>query len=218
MSLSQKLRNSADDIWRKIFKHPFVLELYSGVLPPEKFKFYIIQDYNYLVSIYKCLSLIAAKSEPDIAEKALEIAYLDASTEMENYRKLIGQLGLTMDDVLSTEPAPTNEAYMNFLLKTCALYPPIEGLTAVLPCFWSYMEIAYENRELLEYNNSKLYRDWCMVYLSEEYKSMVSSLKSLVDKYGKEYKFSRLKQLFTLGSRYEYLFWDMAYNMETWTI
>ena len=218
MSLSQMLRESVDDIWRKIFKHPFVLELYSGVLPLEKFKFYIIQDYNYLVSMYKCLSLIAAKSEPDIAEKALEIAYLDASTEMENYRKLIGRLGLTMEDVLSTEPAPTNEAYMNFLLKICALYPPIEGLTAILPCFWSYMEIAEVNKELLEYNRDGLYRSWCEVYLSDEYKSMVSSLRSLVDRYGSKYDVERLKHIFKLGSRYEYLFWDMAYNMEDWMI
>ncbi len=218
MSLSQELRAYVDGIWERIFKHPFVLELYSGVLPIEKFKFYIIQDYNYLVSMYKCLSLIAAKSDPDIAEKALEIAYLDASTEMENYRKLISELGLTMDDVLSTEPAPTNEAYMNFLIKTCALHPPIEGLTAILPCFWSYMEIAEVNKELLKYNEDELYRSWCMVYLSDEYKSMVSSLRSLVDRYGSGYDIDRLKYLFKLGSRYEYLFWDMAYNMEVWKI
>lgn len=218
MSITRELRESVDDIWRKIFKHPFVIELYRGDLPLEKFKFYIIQDYNYLVSMYKCLSLIAAKSEPDIAEKALEIAYLDASTEMENYRKLIGRLGLTMDYVLSTEPAPTNEAYMNFLLKTCALEPPIEGLTAILPCFWSYMEIAEVNRELLEHNDNELYRSWCEVYLLDEYKSMVNSLKDLVDKYGPGYDIDRLKHLFKIGSRYEYLFWDMAYNMESWKV
>ncbi len=218
MTLTSQLRASVDNIWRRIFRHPFVVELYNGTLPMEKFKYYIIQDYNYLVTMYKCLSLIAAKSEPEIAEKALEIAYLDASTEMENYRELIGKLGLSMDDVLSTEPAPTNEAYMNFLLKTCALHPFIEGLTAILPCFWSYMEIAQVNQELLRGNGVELYRSWCEVYLSDDYIIMVENLRFLVDRYGVEYDFGRLEKLFRLGSRYEYLFWDMAYNMEKWEI
>jgi len=218
MSLTDILRRSVDDIWSKIFRHPFVIELYRGSLPINKFRFYIIQDYNYLVTIYKCLSLIAAKSDPDIAEKALEIAYIDASTEMMNYRELINRLGLSMDEVLSTEPSPTNEAYMNFLIRVCALNDPVEGLTSLLPCFWSYMEIADVNRALLEENDVDLYREWCQVYLSSEYRSIVDDLKGLIDRYGVGYDVERLKKIFRLGSRYEYLFWDMAYNLEVWKI
>ncbi|HID73249.1 TPA: thiaminase II, partial [Candidatus Micrarchaeota archaeon] len=43
MKLSESLRREADFIWRKILEHPFVVELYSGRLDVERFKFYILQ-------------------------------------------------------------------------------------------------------------------------------------------------------------------------------
>ncbi|MCE4625038.1 MAG: thiaminase II [Desulfurococcales archaeon] len=218
--LTETLYRSAEHIWEKIVSHPFVLELYSGKLPVEKFKFYVVQDYNYLIGMMRTFSLIAAKADPETAALALEIAHADATVEMENYKRLLPRLGLTLEQVIATEPAPTNVAYMNYLITTAALGTPLEGLVAVLPCFWSYQYIAERLKDALKDNPNPLYREWAQVYLSREYKDLVDRLKEAADKLFEEEggRLSILKKIFVTGSRYEYMFWDMAYRIERWPI
>ena len=218
MGLTDRLRRDVEYIWAKIFNHPFVIQLYDGTLPISKFKYYIIQDYNYLISMMRCFSLIAAKAGPSVSAKALEIALADATTELENYKKLLGKLDLSFNDVVNIEPAPTNLAYMNYLLATCALGTPLEGLVAVLPCFWSYLEIAEKLKDKLAANEVSIYREWCMTYLSSEYKNLVRDLRELVDSLWDGMNYDRYLKLFTRSSKYEYMFWDMAYREEQWPV
>ncbi len=218
MGLTDRLRRDVEYIWAKIFNHPFVIQLYDGTLPISKFKYYIIQDYNYLISMMRCFSLIAAKAGPSVSAKALEIALADATTELENYKKLLGKLDLSFNDVVNTEPAPTNLAYMNYLLATCALGTPLEGLVAVLPCFWSYLEIAEKLKDKLAANEVSIYREWCMTYLSSEYKNLVRDLRELIDTLWDGMNYDRYLKLFTRSSKYEYMFWDMAYREEQWPV
>lgn len=216
--LSDRLRRDADSIWRRILEHPFVVELYAGRLPLEKFKFYVVQDYNYLVGMMRCFSLIASKADYDVARAALEIAHLDATVEMENYKKLLGKLGLKVEDVVSEEPAPTNEAYMNFLIATSALGTPLESLVSTLPCFWSYAEIAEVHKDKLKANPVELYVEWASVYLSKEYLGLVERLKGIVDSLWDGRGYEKLRRIFITSSRYEYMFWDMSYRMERWHV
>jgi thiaminase/transcriptional activator TenA len=217
MSLTERLREDADFIWKKIFEHPFVIELYDGTLPLEKFKYYIIQDYNYLIEISRCFSIISSKSDFTIAKYALQMAYMDMTTEMDNYMKLLGELGLDFKDVVKIEPAPTNFAYMNFLIRICSLGSPIEGLVALLPCFWTYKEIAEYNKGRLVHNTNTIYKSWANTYLSSEYENLVNMLKNIID--ASSYTdYDNLKRIFILASKYEYMFWEMAYTMEKWKI
>ncbi len=218
MGLTDELRAAADRIWRKIFDHPFVVELFSGELPLDKFKYYIIQDYNYLITMYRCFSLIASKADYRLARKALELAYLEATTEMANYEKLLNGLGIAFDEVVRAEPAPTNEAYMNYLTSTCALKPPVHGLVAVLPCFWSYAEIAEKHRERLDSNANELYVEWAKTYTTNEYLQLVDELREFIDEYVKPHDKEELLRTFLTASKYEYMFWDMSYRMESWPI
>ncbi len=218
MSLTYELRVAADKIWQKIFNHPFVVELFSGTLPMEKFKYYIIQDYNYLITMYRCFSLIASKADYELARKALELAYIEATTEMANYGKLLRRLGLRLEDVMNVEPAPTNTAYMNYLTTTCVLNPPIYGMVAMLPCFWSYAEIAEKHRERLANNTNELYVEWAKTYVTEEYVQLVNDLRRVVDESGDLSDKNKLKRIFITASKYEYLFWDMSYKMESWPL
>jgi thiaminase/transcriptional activator TenA len=166
----------------------------------------------------KCFSLIASKADIELAKKALEIAHTDATTEMENYKRILGKLGLELRQVVESEPSPTNEAYMNFLIKTCALGTPLESLVAVLPCFWTYLEIAKYHKESLKNNPVKIYVEWAQPYLSKEYEALVTELIDLINSRSGNQEYAILKNLFIKGSRYEWMFWDMAYRMEKWPI
>lgn len=214
--ISEKLRNDARPIWNRIFSHPFVVELYSGKLPFEKFRYYILQDYAYLIGVIRAFSIISAKSEIEISGEILEIARMEATTEIENYRKLLNRMNLTMEDAIKTEVAPTNLAYVNFIISTSFLGNEYEGLASLLPCFWSYLEIWKRNSHLLEKNENEIYIQWAKEYGSKEYQALVKKLINLMDRAVGNYE--KLRKIFLTGSRYEYAFWEMAYTMERWHI
>ncbi len=207
-------------IWEAIKSHPFVQELYRGTLPLEKYRYYVSQDYYFLVGMTRAFALLAAKTRDyGLARKALWMAYSDANIELENYEKHLEEIGLTLEQVQTIEPAPTTLAYVNHVLSTCSLGDPAECLVSTLPCFWTYMWLPEQLGDLIEENKNKIYREWIETYRSKEYRELTMNLIKTVDDIGRGYiDIERLKWIFKTSSRYEYMFWNMAYNMEKWPI
>ena len=215
--ISERLRKDADFIWKEIFNHPFVIELYNGTLPLEKFKFYVLQDYSYLVTDMKNLSILSSKAESvEAMREMLEIAHLEATSELKNYEELLGKLGYSIEDAIKIEPTQINMSYASFLVATSSLKTFWEGLAAALPCFWSYAEIAEVHKDKLKGNENGLYLEWISAYLSEPYRDLVSKMRSLLD--SADIGYEKLKEVFIIASKYEYMYWNMAYNMEGWLI
>jgi len=214
MRVTEMLRRDCAHIWDRIVEHPFVIKLYDGTLPEENFRYYVLQDYNYLIGLMRCMCVIASKSDAELMQKTLALAQSEATTELENYQKVLSAIGLSMEDAIKAEPAPTNVAYMNFLLSTAYTKSSVEGLTALLPCFWSYAEIADRNKERLKNNKNEVYRAWASVYFADSTKKLVEDLRTLVD----SIDYNSARGIFFTASRYEYMFWDMAYNLERWVV
>ncbi|MBW1673687.1 MAG: thiaminase II [Deltaproteobacteria bacterium] len=219
MSVSERLHKDTEQVWNKIISHPFVVELYQGNLPMEKFKTYILQDYSYLVDAIKNFSIIASRAQSvDVMRETVEIAHLEATGEFQGYEDFLHTLGYTLDDAMQVEPFPVNLSYRGFLLTTSSMGASQEALVSVLPCFWSYLDIALYHQDALSSNPNKIYSDWASVYLSKEYAQLVEKLRRLVDLTGDDFSYEKLKSIFLTASRYEYMYWDAVYNFESWPV
>ena len=219
MRLSEKPKKDAEDIWKKIYVHPFVKELYEGTLPESKFRFYILQDYNYLISSIKNFSLLASRAEDGgIMRELLDIAYIESTGEFEGYKNFLKKMGLTIEEAENEEQIPAGISYEGFLLSTSTFKTYEEGITAVLPCYWSYEEIARFHKKKLNSNKNKLYREWASYYLEEDYLNLVNKIRKLVDEIKNDFPYNKLRYVFITSSRYEYMFWDSVYNIENWNI
>lgn len=215
--ISERLRRDADAVWKEILNHPFVVELYTGALPLNKFKFYVLQDYNYLVADMKNLSILSSKAESiEAMREMIEVAHLEATTEFASYEELLTKLGYTIEDAIRIETTPTTTSYVSFLLAMSSLRTFWEGLAATLPCFWTYAEIAEFHRDKLRENKNDLYSEWASVYLTEPYRDLIKRMRELLDNANVEYE--KLKEAFITASKYEYLYWSMAYDMEEWPV
>ena len=219
MKVTDQLRRDADCIWQHLVRHPFVVELYSGDLPLDKFKFYILHDYHYLTTAMKNFSLLAAKA-PTVEDlrDILDILHLETESEYEEYKKFLYRLGYSVQEAMEQEPIPISVSYGSFLLSTSTLKSYPEAITAVLPCFWSYAEIADYYGDKVENNKNPLYIDWVTVYGTDSYMNLVGKIKQLVNRVGKTCPYDKLLRIFTQASRYEYLFWNAVYTQEQWPV
>ena len=57
MLFSDELRQKAAPIWDREKRHPFVLGIGDGTLPLEKFRYYMQQDYVFLIDFCRAISL-----------------------------------------------------------------------------------------------------------------------------------------------------------------
>lgn len=219
MKITERLRKDSESEWKKIINHPFVVELYTGTLPMEKFNFYILQDYHYLVTAIKNFGVIASRADSvETMREVVEILHLESTSEFEGYGDLLIELGHTIEEASEIEPVPASVSYGSFLLSTSSTRPFAESITSVLPCFWSYAEIASSHRDRIEGNSNGIYREWAEVYLTDSYLSLVEKIKGLVNAAGERYQYDRLKNVFITASRYEHMFWDAVYNKDNWNL
>lgn len=219
-SFSERLRDEAVQIWERIFEHPFLVEMKEGKLSLERFRFYIRQDYAYLLDFARCLGLAAAKAV-DRETMSAFASLLEASltVEIEMLEDLGEKIGVSVEDLRASEQAPTNTAYVNHLLFVSYSGTVGEIMASMLPCMWTYQfigEILGGAHNLMEHS---IYSAWCETYRSKEYIELVDWYRRLTDRYAGESGPSiieKMRRHFMLSSRYEYMFWDMAYKMEEW--
>jgi thiaminase/transcriptional activator TenA len=221
-SFSARLREQCDGIWAGLHAHPFLGELTRGILPLEAFRFFIEQDLFFLPEFARCMAMGAAKSR---GEDELEFftRQLDGIIRLEipSNRRLLEQvIALGAEDRGGSRAiAPANLAYTSFLLATAAAGGPLEIIAAILPCSWSYVEIARGLKD--ELTEHPVYSDWVGFYLEDTEAELVLDMRETFDNLTREaapneLKRQQLTEIFMMSSRLEGMFWEMAYTLDQW--
>jgi thiaminase len=90
-----------------------------------------------------------------------------------------------------------------------------EIVSVMAPCPWTYLEIAQQLSTSSIHN--EIYSNWVKFYSSEESCKQVDEIKQILNILGRtenEKSKGMMKNHFTNACRYEYLFWEMAYNLD----
>lgn len=219
MKLTDTLRKKADAIWEANFDHPFVRGIGDGSLDEEKFKFYLAQDYVYLKDFCRFLAIGVAKSRNlDSMGRFSDLLGLTLKVEMDLHRSICTDFGISAEELEGTEPAPYCLGYSSYLLRIAYEGDFLDLLTAFLPCEWGYVEIGTRLRAR-GIPSHPHYAKWIETYASPEFRELTDSLKDLLNELtegASKDKLDRLQGVFNFSSRWERLFWDMAWNRETW--
>ena len=216
MKLSKVLYDSVEDIWNSYNEHPFVKGIENGELDLEKFKYYMIQDYIYLLDYSKifALGIVKAPNE-EIMRFFAELVHSTLNFEMSVHKKYMERLNITSDIIKNSKPSLSNTSYTNYMLWVSQNGDILDLLVSVLSCSWRYKVIAdkINNNPLAKEN--EFFGEWINGYISKEYEECNNKLIDLVDKLGEQCSDTRintLKTIFINCSKYEYMFWDMSYN------
>jgi thiaminase (transcriptional activator TenA) len=214
------LKQAAQPIWDAILAHPFLKELGAGILPHDRFLYFIRQDYLYLFEFARVLCLGGGKAEDlDTLEMFAKHAANTVAVERAMHTGFIQRLGLKAHELLDGERTPTTQAYTRHLLAVAREGTLGEIVAAVLPCYWIYREVG---RHLAACQPADpIYHDWIKAYGSETFANLVRQQLTLVDRLGARapiHESQRMRAHFIQSSRYEYLFWDDAYNLVAWPV
>jgi thiaminase (transcriptional activator TenA) len=203
LSRSEELRARAP-AWDEALAHPFVVGLGDGSLDEAAFRFYIRQDYLFLIDYGRLLSLGAARAPRlEWMRRFAGLALSVLDVEMALHREFAARWGVA--NLESEVAAPATSAYCNFLLRTAALDDFAALAAAVLPCMWSYAEIG---TSLASSATSDRYREWIDMYASSEFGELASWARSVVD----EVSGPGMEAAFAGSCEHEVAFWDAAFS------
>jgi len=220
MTFSQVLFHRIEDIYARILAHPFVNGLTDGSLAQEAFQFYAVQDALYLREFSRGLSVLAAKApEDDAAILFNDSAKTAIVVERALHGSFFAQWGLSSEEVLATCMAPNAMLYTSYLLRVAYERPFHEGLGAFLPCYWIYWEVG---KALVRQGSPvPIYQQWIQTYASDAFADTVQRVLALTDRVANgltEAQRNRTAEHFVMASRFEYMFWDMGYRLQSWDI
>jgi thiaminase/transcriptional activator TenA len=216
LSFSEDLRRDAWRVWESIFSHPFLQEVQTGVLPLEKFRYYALQDFHYLEGFGKTVAIALSKA-PDLLTLKQLARRINTPVERPLHARMFELLGIDEAEAERVGPSPTNLAYMNHMLTTASAGGVGEAAAALLPCPWTYHEIGSR----LKLPDHPVYNHWIEAYSSGLLAESTAAWRELVDRSASEggpTLRESMRRAFIISSRYEYLFWTMAYNTESWPV
>jgi thiaminase/transcriptional activator TenA len=221
-SFTARLRAQAAEIWRRELEHPFVRGLGDGSLPQDRFRFYLEQDYIFLVDYCRVFALAAAKAR-ELATMGLFAGLLTDTLkiEMQLHRDYCARLGISAAGLEAAAPAPVTHAYTRHLLTAAYAGTIADVVAAVLPCQLGYVEIATALAREGRGGGNSFYAEWIETYTSAGFVEGAERLSRLLDEMTDGMpprETEPLAKLFLTSSRYEYLFWEMAWRREGWPV
>lgn len=219
---SERLRESVLPLWQRQFQHPFVVALGDGSLPQANFQFYICQDALFLDVLTKIFGYATTKASDHGEMEQFGTCLLNTLlVEADLHRRYGERFGLTPAEMTATPMAPTNYAYTRHLLSIATTGTLAELLTAILPCAWIYAEVGRHLVGTTTVTSAHPYADWLNIYASPGFDAVGTWIREWLDTHtvkNRPEEDDHLQEIFLLSTRYEWLFWEMAWRLEQWSV
>lgn len=215
MSWSERAWENCAAVFESIKELPFLHELMDGSLAREKFLFYLRQDAIYLSEYGKILAVLAGR----LKQKEWREAFLGFSADTVAVEQALHQFYLHGQEG-NSEATPSNLLYTGHMWRQLANESSEEALAAVLPCFWVYKEVGdfvLANQKPGE----NPYQSWIDTYGGEEFAQAVAKAIAICDAVAAQASpvvQERMTEAFRLSFKLEWLFWQSAYELESWRV
>ncbi len=204
--------------WSAYVDHAFVRGLADGSLPEDAFRYYLQQDYLFLIQFARAYALAAYKADTleDMRAAAATVAAL-LDTEMRLHVEFCAGWGLSETQMATLPEDPSCVAYTRYVLDKGMAGDVLDLYAALVPCVVGYGEIgARLAADPGTVMNGNAYAPWIEMYSGEEYQEVargaIAQLDRLYEARGGERRDPGLLATFTAATRLEVGFWQMGLN------
>lgn len=206
---------AARPVYEKILEHPFVRALADGTLSAERFRFYLRQDALYLDGYARRLAHIAARlGRKEHTEAFLRFAADGIAVERALHEQFLGG-----EHPAPEEISPACLLYTS-VLESQATAPVEVEAAAVLPCFVVYQRVG-EAIHAQQQGTENPYRQWIETYADPTFAASTAEATAICDALADaagDATRRRMTDIFVRCTRMEWLFWESAWQLETWKI
>ncbi|MFW5678682.1 MAG: thiaminase II [Pseudomonadota bacterium] len=171
-ALARLIRANGAD-WEAFTRHRFVEGLGDGSLPEEAFRFYLVQDYRFLIHFARAWALAAFKSDDlDDIKSAAAVVHTLVDEEMQLHVETCAGWGLDEATLRTTPEHPANAAYTRYVLERGLAGDLADLLAALAPCVIGYAEIGARLASTPEATaDTNPYAGWVRTYAGDAYQS-----------------------------------------------
>jgi thiaminase/transcriptional activator TenA len=140
MRSSEILKQSCINDWNAATQHPFCAELASGILPIDKMRLYLAQDYTFIDNFVR-LAGSAIHHAPGLQDRLPLAQFLGVISGPENsyFQRSFGVLNLSEKDRVKPDLLPPTLAFQSLMLE--AANSGFYGAMIAVLCVaeWSYL-------------------------------------------------------------------------------
>ncbi|MBD8025996.1 thiaminase II [Ureibacillus sp. Re31] len=221
MNFSAELRREATPIFNAIFEHPFVQGIAKGDLKREQLIHYVKQDFEYLSSFIRIYGIAISKCEnrEDMAMFNQQIAFI-LNSETHPHQNFCQIAGVLYEDLQGYPLSPSAHQYIRHMLTVAHEGTLGEILAVLLPCPWTYWEIGKKLLNDVKPDRFHPFYEWIHFYGSRT-DSITTKFCERLDTWAlnaTEKEKEKMRSHFLLSCQLEYMFWDMAYQLEEWPV
>jgi thiaminase/transcriptional activator TenA len=212
-TLYTRLRDACGADWQAYTCHRFVRELGAGALELESFRYYLIQDYVFLIHFARAWALAVYKSDT-LEDMCQASATLNAllHQEMALHLRFCAGWGISQAQMETAPEAAANLAYTRYVLERGLSGDLLDLLVALAPCVAGYAEIGKTLASQATPSNP--YREWIASYAGEDYQCLSSAMLAQLERTAARLltpaREASCLRTFRSATRLEVGFWDMA--------
>lgn len=214
--LYSRLKSTCQREWVAYTRHRFVLELGTGTLPESSFRYYLQQDYLFLIHFARAYALAAFKAE-DLEELRAAAGAVSAivDTEMPLHVAFCERWGISEGEMAVVSEDPANMAYTRYVLERGLSGDSLDLAVALAPCVVGYAEIgAWLAKNATAKGDDNPYWEWIDTYAANDYQEVAwahaGQLDRLLVRRGGPGRIDGLARTFGEATRLEVGFWQMG--------
>ncbi|SMN20077.1 similar to Saccharomyces cerevisiae YOL055C THI20 Multifunctional protein with hydroxymethylpyrimidine phosphate (HMP-P) kinase and thiaminase activities [Maudiozyma saulgeensis] len=201
--------------WESYVNHDFVRQIANGTLDINKFRFFIEQDYSYLVD-YGRVHCIAGSKSPELDNMEEELVIVGRiREEMAQHEKRLKEFfGVTDNSYfknIKRGPALNNYSrYFNDVAKRGSWEELVAALT---PCMMGYGVAALKYKGKITAKKGSLYEEWIDIYSCSNYEDGMKIGQNLLNRIARTStpaQIERLARIYGEVCALETEFWDAA--------
>lgn len=182
--------------------HPTVAGIARGDLDPAAFRWWLEQDYLFLLDYVRVFARLAWQAPDHHLGDLVDLAHATWHDELTLHRSLAGEFGADLGGAVK---GPACAAYTRFLLDAGADYGP--GLAALLPCMWGYSTLG---QRLAQHPPAEpRYARWVATYADPGFAALARRCAEMLDEAHAAGLVDEptATAAFTAGLRHEWEFW-----------
>lgn len=221
MSFSQELRQQGSYIFEAIYDHPFVRGIAEGNLKKEQLIHYVKQDFEYLNAYMRIYGIAISKSSTreEIEIFNQQIGFI-LHSEIHPHNNFCSVAGVNYEQLQGYPLSPSAHHYIRHMLTVAHEGTLGEIMAVLLPCPWTYLDIGQRLLNEVKPTENHPFYEWIHFYGSRA-EGVTSNFCERLDEWAlksTDEELAKMREHFILSCQLEYMFWDMAYNLEEWPV